>query len=72
LTLQGGLRYDYVLTTYPESRVGGPGYSGPARAKEIVYPSRSTQGVGWTDVTPRMGVAYDLFGNGKTAIKLNL
>ena len=24
LTLQGGVRYDYVLTTYPESSVGGP------------------------------------------------
>src|SRR4029079_6821348 len=51
LTLQGGVRYDHLLTSYPESRVGGAGYTAAA-AKEIVYPSRSTQGVKWDDITP--------------------
>jgi len=70
LTLQGGVRVDHLESSYPDSRVGGPGY--PFAPQEIFYPARSTAGYGWSDVTPRMGVAYDLFGNGKTAVKLNL
>jgi hypothetical protein len=71
LTLQGGVRYDYLLTSYPESKVGGPGYTAAA-AKEILYPSRSTQGIHWHDISARWGAAYYLFGNGKTALKFNM
>jgi hypothetical protein len=71
LTLQGGVRYDYYLMNYPESKIGGPGYTASAQP-EIVYRSRSTQQVKWHDITPRVGVAYDLFGSGKTAFKFNL
>ncbi len=70
LTLQGGVRYDHILTSYPDSCMGGPDY--PLMPKQICYPARSTPGVHWTDVTPRIGVAYDLFGNGKTAVKMNI
>ena len=51
LTLQGGVRYDHLLTTYPDQFFGGPGYNASAPAL-IDYPSRSTQGVNWNDVTP--------------------
>ena len=53
LTVQGGVRFDYLKSTYPDSRVGGPGY--PYAPQEIFYPARSTPGYGWKDVTPRLG-----------------
>ena len=42
LTLQGGLRYDALTSSYPDSGVGGSGY--PYAPEEIFYPSRSTPG----------------------------
>jgi hypothetical protein len=68
LTLQGGLRYEYVTSFFPD---GENGYDAHRFGPEFKFPR--TNGVtGYHDLTPRMGGAYDLFGNGRTAIKVSM
>ena len=66
LTYQGALRYDYAHSYFPEQRIGVNRFL----QNEVVIPR--TKGVtGYRDLTPRGGVAWDLFGTGKTAVKIN-
>jgi hypothetical protein len=67
LTLQAALRFDRAWSWFPAQQEG-PSRFLPA---PIIIPE--TRGVdSYKDVTPRMGLAYDLFGTGKTALKLSL
>ena len=42
----------------------------PADADRL--PARPRASSGYNDISPRLGLAYDLFGNGKTSVKVNL
>ena len=67
LTLQGAVRFDRARSWFPAQQ------EGPSRflPTPIVIPE--TRGVdSYKDITPRIGVAYDVFGTGRTAIKMTI
>ena len=62
-TINVGLRYDYVMTSADPQVL-------PANT---MLPERTFAGIdkiiAYHDLSPRFGVAYDLFGNNRTAVK---
>ena len=59
LTLQGAIRYDRAGSSFPEQQLGPSRFLPTA----IVFPE--TKGVdSYNDITPRVGMAWDVFGNG--------
>ncbi|PYR02776.1 MAG: hypothetical protein DMF97_03705 [Acidobacteria bacterium] len=66
VTLQGALRFDHSASWYPQQQ------EGPSRFLPTALVIPETPGVdAYKDITPRMGLAYDVFGNGRTAFKFN-
>ena len=69
LTLQGALRYDRA-TSYAPVELNGTTNTSFLNPSPIII--ERTPGVdAYNDITPRVGVAYDVFGTGKTAVKFN-
>ena len=63
LTLNYGLRFDYFNGDIPAQHVDAGRFVGERNFEPV-------HGVpDWKDLNPRVGVSYDLFGDGRTALK---
>jgi hypothetical protein len=65
LTVNAGVRFDYFNNAYPDHIIP-PTQWVPV---ERNFPGQTV--VTWKDIQPRLGAVYDLFGDGRTAIKVS-
>jgi hypothetical protein len=86
MTVNYGLRFDYFQSEFPDQTLapatalinlskanGGTGIN-PRATEQTCATTPALCGapnLSWKDVTPRFGIAYDLKGDGKTAIKFS-
>jgi hypothetical protein len=67
LTVNPGLRLDWFKNSFPAQSIG-PATLAPNR--NFTFPD--TAGLNLKDVSPKLSAAYDLTGNGRTALKVSL
>jgi hypothetical protein len=77
VTLNGAIRYDHATSNYQEVCLSDPGkyipvQVGGAYNGQSAYCVPAADGVSYNNITPRWGVTWDVFGNGKTSVKYNM
>lgn len=65
-TLNYGLRFDYFRAYVPEQHAAAGQFLG---ARDYARVDNVPE---WTDLNPRVGISYDVFGNARTALKASL
>jgi Carboxypeptidase regulatory-like domain len=65
LTLGAALRFDHATSHY------GSSCFGPNQFVPTAFCTSASDGVNYKDLTPRVAVAWDVQGNGKTAVKFS-
>ena len=66
LTVNAGFRFDYFNVYVPASQTPAGPFTAPRSFDQL------DDVPNWKNINPRVGVAYDLFGNGRTAVKASV
>ena len=77
-TINAGLRWDWFISaTDPESLPAGTfnsatSYAACPDGQNNLNANCTGRVTNWKDLNPRFGISYDLFGNGRTAVKASV
>jgi Carboxypeptidase regulatory-like domain len=67
-TVTGAIRYDWFKTSFPQQTIGPGSELVGLQNRNITFPAQDN--TNWKDLSYRSGAVFDLFGDGKSAVKV--